>query len=572
MLMQLARPVPTLPPTARAPQTSASVNEGRVSIETPRETSLPLRGAPPPVPGDNARSPVTNRSSYFGSEASPISAPGSSDRRAGKIPPVPGAALGSPPLLNRPPPPAPPSAAPIEEPDEGESEYEGDYDTDIASDQKHKDALKSHVREPSLDDSVTADEVFLRSPRQGPVSPPTSHRPVPPPPPPTAQPTSRSSLDAPRAPPPIPPRDMPLAQEGGDDGFHTYQRYQNLMRDAPPAPTAPSAPPPVIQAPAPQDESSDDLYEAEPSRKSVERGPPPPSSEPVPRVSESVRPTRQSLDVSQAINRRSTDAPRPSQGYIATDINLTEGGQWWAKPDQPPPVFHTRTDILCEVEESSTSKRGGKTTISKDVYVLFLDYSQTVITAQFDARNPSDVALEQRHEPPPARLRQDQLEKYWQTYGARIAEAASALGGKKDPIVGDGSAGILVLDLIKTCKNALLPVGTRAYGALVYANMANASVQQFDEIRPGDVITLRNAKLQGKHGGLHQKYSMDVQGHVAVVVEWDGTKKKIRALEQGREKGKVRVESFRLGDLKSGEVRVWRVVGRDWVGWDSDNA
>lgn len=272
------------------------------------------------------------------------------------------------------------------------------------------------------------------------------------------------------------------------------------------------------------------------------------------------------------------DTARPANdGFIATDVDLAEGSQWWTQPDQPPPVFQRRGDILCEVEESSTSKRGGKTTISKDVYVLFLDYSQTVVTASFDSRDPADVSLEQRHEPPPQRLRQDQLESYWQRFGARIAESAAAVSGKKETVVGDGSPIALVRELLRPLKGALLPVGNRAYGALVYANLANASVQQFDEIRAGDIITLRNAKLQGKHGTMHAKYSMEAgstaqggQGHVAVVVDWDGTKKKVRAWEQGREKSKVRMESFRLGDLKSGEVRVWRVVGRDWVGWGTD--
>lgn len=228
--------------------------------------------------------------------------------------------------------------------------------------------------------------------------------------------------------------------------------------------------------------------------------------------------------------------------------------------------------MLCEIEDSSTSKRGGKTIIARDVYVLFLDYSQTVITARFDRNNPEDVSFEQRHEGPPPKLRQDQLENYWQQFGAKIAEAAAGASGKKDALLGDGSASALPLSLIKTHADALLPVGTRAYGALVYANMSNASVQQFDEIRRGDVLTLRNAKFQGKHGSLHQKYSVDIGNHVAVVLEWDGTKKKVRALEQGREssKKKTQVESYRLGDLKSGEARVWRVVGRNWVGWDSN--
>lgn len=266
------------------------------------------------------------------------------------------------------------------------------------------------------------------------------------------------------------------------------------------------------------------------------------------------------------------DQPRGNDGYVATEVDVGEGSQWWTQADTPPPIFQNRNDVLVEIEESSTSRRGGKTTISKDVYTLFIDYSQTVITARFDSREPSDVVFEQRHETPPPRLRQDQLEAAWQRYGSRIADAAAA---KRDSVVGDGSPNALVLELLRSHKDALLPVGIRAYGATVYANMANASVQQFDEIRPGDILTLRNAKLAGKAGTMHQKYAMDVgmgSGHVAIVADWDGTKKKVRAWEQGREKARVKMESFRLGDLKSGEVRVWRIVGRSWVGWDSNGA
>jgi len=106
---------------------------------------------------------------------------------------------------------------------------------------------------------------------------------------------------------------------------------------------------------------------------------------------------------------------------------------------------------------------------------------------------------------------------------------------------------------------------------LIYVNIANATVQQLDEIRPGDIISFRNAKFQGKHG--LTKYSEDVgkPDHAAIVVEWDGTKKKVRAYEQGRESKKVKMESFRVGDLRSGEVKVWRVMGRNWVGWEGES-
>ena len=259
-------------------------------------------------------------------------------------------------------------------------------------------------------------------------------------------------------------------------------------------------------------------------------------------------------------------------GQIARDVDLAEASVWWAQPNTVPPTLQGRSDILIESEESTAMKRGGRSTTSRDIYVLFQDYSQTIITAQFDTRDPSHEAhLEQRHEAPPAKLRQDQLEDFWAKHGEKIAAAASSKQGQS---IGDGAPQTLVLELLQAAgSDVILPVGT-TYGALVYANMANSSVSQYDEIRAGDIVTFRNAKFKGKYGSLHAKYSQDVgkPDHVAVVLEWDGTKKKIRALEQGREKEgkKAKVESFRVGDLAGGEIRVWRVVGRNYVGWDNN--
>jgi len=268
--------------------------------------------------------------------------------------------------------------------------------------------------------------------------------------------------------------------------------------------------------------------------------------------------------------RRSVERPRAStdNGIIARDVDLAQGSQWWTKPNMPPPAFQGRPDVLFEVEETTTPHRGGRTTVSKDVYVLFPDYSQTVITARFDSKAPGDVTLEQRHEPPPPRPRQDQLEAASRQYGQAIFSAAHS---KANSPVADGSAQAFISGAVRSQPTALLPVGSRAYGALIYVNIANATVQQLDEIRPGDIISFRNAKFQGKHG--LTKYSEDVgkPDHAAVVVEWDGTKKKVRAYEQGRESKKVKMESFRVGDLRSGEVKVWRVMGRNWVGWEGES-
>lgn len=469
-----------------------------------------------------------------------------------------------------------------------DGDYEGDYDTDGRT--PYQDLSASRDRAYFVDDSTSSDV-----PGRGtgiPLSPSTSRGA--PPPPPSFEPPPRRSVDAPQRAMPPPPPSLPVRGPAPPPApTEEYDPYnyatspgpvQRTMPGPAPArsvaqpPPLPNLPPPppapgrAIPPPMPQSP-----VQAPPARTGpIGPAPPPPAVQqfdagnhddyhnvPPPSM------PRQSIEQAAPV-RRSVERPRASQdnGIIARDVDLAQGSQWWTKPNMPPPVFQGRPDVLYEVEETTTPHRGGRTTVSKEVYVLFSDYSQTVITARFDAKAPGDVALEQRHQPPPPRPRQDQLEAASRQYGSAIFNAAHS---KSNSPVADGSAQAFVGGAIRSQPTALLPVGMRAYGALIYVNIANATVQQHDEIRPGDIISFRNAKFQGKHG--LTKYNEDVgkPDHAAVVVEWDGTKKKVRAYEQGRESKKVKMESFRVGDLRSGEVKVWRVMGRNWVGWEGES-
>ena len=60
------------------------------------------------------------------------------------------------------------AATPDEESEDEVTEYDGDYDTDIASSAKHKDALKSHNRNSSIDEGLLTDEA-AKSPANPPV-------------------------------------------------------------------------------------------------------------------------------------------------------------------------------------------------------------------------------------------------------------------------------------------------------------------------------------------------------------------------------------------------------------------
>ncbi|EEH19709.2 hypothetical protein PABG_01968 [Paracoccidioides brasiliensis Pb03] len=618
----LDRALPPPPPQARPPQglpshTSKSVPPPPLPTEPPAPP-VPAESRPPPtLPSMLAASPSLGSESddelsapQASGQKSPDTGFDVSDRdtvphsprqqfASHRPPPIP---LASPPLPSsghsRPPPPLPPmpyrksntdSKMSISTPtaqsgnncEEEVTEYDGDYDTDIASGVKHKDALKAHGRDSSLDEGTITDEFSAQSPRspQGtrpPIPSTTAPRAAPPPPPMQPPKNARKSADIPRGPPlPVLSAKDQTVNEASDDSDE-YDPFRHSA--SPPAPsTGPPSIPPSIPSTAPrvelnlpmrippEEDDDDDLYSATLSR------PPPPAERAAPGPLPSRNPPRQSMDALRSTPsvRRSMEVARPSgdQGYIASDVDLGASSLWWTQPDMPPPAFQNRRDVLFEMEQSTPTNRGGDTTVSKVVYVLFMDYSQTIITVRFNSKNPVDAVLEQHHEPPPQRLRQDQLESAHEQFGTRISDAVTA---KQNTIVADGTPHGLILSLLTPLSEALPPVGTRAYGALVYANLANASVQQVDEIRAGDIVTFRNARFQGHRGTMHQKYNADVgkPDHVGVVVDWDGTKKKIRAWDQGRESKKVKIESFKLGDLKSGECRVWRVMPRSWVGWD----
>lgn len=80
---------------------------------------------------------------------------------------------------------------------------------------------------------------------------------------------------------------------------------------------------------------------------------------------------------------------------------------------------------------------------------------------------------------------------------------------------------------------ALLPAGS-TYGALIYQNKNNATVRQFDEVRPGDVVVLRGTRFSGHRGSLHQKYTVEAgrggEAVAGVIYEYDSNKRKVRVV------------------------------------------
>ena len=575
---------------------------------------IPSNRPPPIISNEPHGSPVANRNHrasmgphIISPETPPMSptSPGAHVASPGRIPPIPGSGSVVPaaPQAKAPPPPPPPpgikpSRASTEElgllssprniqshsdTDEEITEYEGDYDTDIAPITTRKESLKSHARGTSIeDDSFIQDAQTYWSETHQSEFPSlgsqisTMPRAIPPPPPTQPPRKQRQSSEMPRAPPPPPPSKEQTYDAAFDESYpHGYYKARSQILMGPGGDDLEGSLNP-IENDFNDLQSKSSLQQMSISGSTIQTKPP--TTQQIGPITTSLGQSstipRKSLEVQRTSGslRRSTEGSRPSsdQLYIATDIDLGHESGWWSQQGLIPPVLQDRLDLIHEMEETSTVRRGGKQAISKSLYVLYMDYSQTIISARFEMQDPAAVKLEQRHEPPPSRLRQEQLEQAHAKFGRAIEEGAVA---RKEAVVGDGSPHALVSEVISSLPDALPPVGTRAYGAIIYANLANASVMQLDEIRSGDIVTFRNTKFQGHRGPMKSKYNIEVgkPDHVGIVVDWDGTRKKIRAWEQGRDSKKVRIESFKLGDMRSGEVKVWRTMARDWIGWESQN-
>ncbi|KAF5097137.1 hypothetical protein DV451_003950 [Geotrichum candidum] len=240
--------------------------------------------------------------------------------------------------------------------------------------------------------------------------------------------------------------------------------------------------------------------------------------------------------------------------------------EWWFTDGGVPRSVAERKDIVYEIDESQHIQRGGKVFLVRDIYILFADYSQNIITVEF-SKQSDHVAFQQRIENAPASLRQEQLVNASQTFGAKVSKKALEYVGQSLP------RGEFLSTLLENLDGITPVIPYHSYGALLYKNISNTNVRQYEEILPGDIAVFSNAFFQGHKGSLHQKYTQEVTGViVGVVHEYDGVKRKIKVYEQSPKEDhglyKVKSENYRLGDLKNGEVKVFRLVGREFVSWN----
>lgn len=160
----------------------------------------------------------------------------------------------------------------------------------------------------------------------------------------------------------------------------------------------------------------------------------------------------------------------------------------------------------------------------------------------------------------------DELIMVWGRVGVQVCEVATSLFEKsKKSLIGDGSyVGFIKAVLAEVPNASALSYEEGEYGYLIYSQNGTAVQKRVSDIMPGDIVEMHDAKLKG-HKGL-QTYHQNVGGSgeilVGIVGEFEAKKSKIRVFHANQHVGQQTVESvsYRLEDLKSGTVKVYRVL------------
>ena len=177
---------------------------------------------------------------------------------------------------------------------------------------------------------------------------------------------------------------------------------------------------------------------------------------------------------------------------------------------------------------------------------------------------------------------EDRLKTIWRRVGARVVVVAAELFEEsRKTLVGDGTyAGFVstVLDRVPTASTVSEEDGS--FGYPIYVQTGPKVTRRAADIKPGDIITLREAKLKGYKG--IKPYDQTVgKGTpvVAIVAEYRSRKSTVKAYQANQQIGDqvrcamnhtkailmrppqtVELVSYRLEDLKSGSIKISRVL------------
>lgn len=255
--------------------------------------------------------------------------------------------------------------------------------------------------------------------------------------------------------------------------------------------------------------------------------------------------------------------------FKARDLDIASERWWRSRPVAPPSSVTLLDDVLIRLQGTSSLNRG-VTTSQYELIVIRDDYSKTVVNVKFgdNSEDESSTELTQSHYPPPEPYDISKLQALSHSLGPQLVSRAKAKEDEKGFKGVEGSS--FVKTIIQSLGNALEPVGS-TFGQLIYhcdvihdSKGPRPEIRIKDDVRPGDIVASYGASFKGKGIG-HNSMTLGslLTPHAGVVSENDIKKNKFKAF--GVFNGKVELLSYRLDELKSGSIVVYRVLDKSFL-------
>ncbi len=238
---------------------------------------------------------------------------------------------------------------------------------------------------------------------------------------------------------------------------------------------------------------------------------------------------------------------------------------WYARNELPGELQDA--GVYYEVERHEIQKRYGRTVVYVDYYLLNKDLSSRVWELAYEKSDASALLAYNEVSFEKPKPDTDALVQFASTLGSKAYRtAASSLN-----MDFDGQPTGLVDYVFSKLPSSVVPaVGGKTFGAAIYRNNDNVDVRKIEQIRPGDILVVVKGRFEGKTSHLIRTKKVQDLGFggrpfVGFVASFSEQKMKLKVIEQANDS--VRVTSYRLGDFKSGKIRIFRLVERSYIGW-----
>ncbi|CAI4546238.1 CPI_1c_G0029210.mRNA.1.CDS.1 [Saccharomyces cerevisiae] len=269
-----------------------------------------------------------------------------------------------------------------------------------------------------------------------------------------------------------------------------------------------------------------------------------------------------------SIRRSTTHDVSEMPNNFEVEFNAQE--RWWINKSAPPAISNLKLNFLMEIDDHSISKRLHQKWVVRDFYFLFENYSQLRFSLTFDSADPEKTVttFRERFPSPVETQSTDVLDEYAQRFNVKILEKSHSL------INSHIGAKNFVSQIVSEFRNEVIqPIGARTFGETILSYKPEVENEQLmknlQKIKPGDILVIKKAKFEthkkiGKKEIIHVGVDATTP-YSSVITDYDFTKNKFRVIEN--HEGKIVQNSYKLSHMKTGKLKVFRIVARGYVGW-----